>query len=496
MHDDLRRKALESGKTVSRKAQSKTSSRGSSPKNSGANSRAASRVQSRDVSDDEDQDKGNLSDDTTQRYFNLRSIDRDGDTANSIASSINSIDALLETDDINEHTTDQARYAVGNVIDEILDRKGSSTQARETQFTLYSKFLTSHYLADVLYNRVQDLLPAFLKSIRAESSETETTKALRALALTAITYDETALYEIVSSPLRRTVAESQFNSVKAAAIYTLGICTMFGGAGEEEVSDTLTFLLEIVSSDGAFIEADDSAEVVAAALHTYGFLATEVEDLEHESEDAVSAFLDQLDSNDAKVQIAAGENIALLYEKCYTPREEDDESSPEEDSAEEDATSDRPHIQSYLIKRYNPYHNTKEVLDKVNTLASLSTKSVNRRDKRSLHQAFATIALTIEDPRSGLQSNNASKLVVRIHRDGEMRVDKWWKLMRLNAVRRLLGSGFVNHYFEGNKQVLDALPMIMRGIGDAGMQSPRKVPASKASKGKYRDQRRFISANY
>ena len=120
---------------------------------------------------------------------------------------------------------------------------------------------------------------------------------------------------------------------------------------------------------------------------------------------------------------------------------------------------------------------------------------MKRRDKQYLHRSFATIALTIADPKSGLQSNNASKMVVRVHRDGEMRVDKWWKLMRLNAIRRLLGGGFVNHYFEGNKQVLDALPMIMRGIGDAGMQSPRKVPA-KATKGKFRDQRRFVSGNF
>jgi hypothetical protein len=495
MHDDLRRKALESGKTVSKKAQSKQSSRGSSRGNSAPNSRAASRVQSRDASDDEDADKGNLSDDTSQRYLSRPSADLPADGTNTVAPSINSIDALLETDDINEYTTDQARFALNNVMDEILDRKGSSTQTREHHLTVYAKYVASHYLADVLYNRVEELLPAFLRSIKTESSETETTMALRALALTAITYATSGLYERVSSPLKRTIADSQSAPVKAAAIYSLGICTVFGGAEDDEILDVMTFLQEIVASDGAFVSADDSAEVVAAALHTYGLLTTEVEDLEQESEDAITTFLDQLDSDNARVQIAAGENIALLFEKCYTPREEDDESSEEEDSQEEEV-SGRPHIQSYLIKRYNPYHNAKEVVDKVNALASLSTKSMNRRDKRSLHQAFATIALTVEDPRSGLQSNNSSKMVVRIHREGEMRVDKWWKLMRLNAVRRLLGSGFVNHYFEGNKQVLDALPMIMRGVGEAGMQSPRKLPANKAAKGKYRDQRRFISANY
>ncbi|KIY02535.1 uncharacterized protein Z520_01000 [Fonsecaea multimorphosa CBS 102226] len=476
MHEDLRRRALESGKTVSNKAKSKQSSRGSSRGNSAPNSRSASRIQSRDVSDDEDLDKGNLSDDTTQ--------------------SINSIDALLETDDINEQTSDAARQELNDVIAELLDRKGSSNKSREDALTTYVKCLTSHYLAEVLYGRVEDLLGAFSRSIKAETSEKETTLALRAMALTAITFADGSLYDTVAASLKRSISDSQSTSVKAAAIYAIGICISFGGAGEEEILDVMTFLLEIASSDGAFVDADDSAEVVTAALNTYGFLATQVEDLEQESEDAVATFLDQLDADDAKVQVSAGENIALLYEKSYTPREEDDESSEEDEEIPEDELPhDRPHMRSYLVKRYNPYHNTHEVLEKVTALSSLSTKSMNRRDKKSLHQSFASIVLTVQDPRLGLQSNNASKMVVRVHREGEMRVDKWWKLMRLHAIRRLLGGGFVNHYFEGNKQVLDALPMIMRGIGSSGMPSPRKMGGNKTQKGKYRDVRRFVSAD-
>jgi hypothetical protein len=59
MHD-LRRQALESGKTVSKKAQSRISSRNSSA----ANSRTNSRNQSRHGSDDEE---GSMSDSTNWR---------------------------------------------------------------------------------------------------------------------------------------------------------------------------------------------------------------------------------------------------------------------------------------------------------------------------------------------------------------------------------------------------------------------------------------------
>lgn len=61
---ELRRKALGSGKTVSRKAASRQSSAASSRANSRSTSRAGSRAASRANTDDE----GSLSDETTFRY--------------------------------------------------------------------------------------------------------------------------------------------------------------------------------------------------------------------------------------------------------------------------------------------------------------------------------------------------------------------------------------------------------------------------------------------
>jgi Interferon-related developmental regulator (IFRD) len=400
--------------------------------------------------------------------------------------SINSIDALLESDEFNEQTTDVQKQVLEECTTSLLERKGSSYHSREENLTTYVRCLTAHHLADVLYGRVPDLLSAFGKSIKAETSVKETTLALRAVSLTAISYAEETLYESIVALLKRTISDSQSNHVKAAAIDCISICISFGGGGEEEILELLTFLLEVVSSDGSFINADDSSEVVTAALNNYGFLATQVDDLESESEDAVAAFLEQLDSSYVKVQIAAGENIALLYEKSHLPMDDADSSSDEDDDDSDEE------VNASMKRGYNAYHNTREVLDKVTALSSLSTKTIGRRDKKTLHQTFASIAMTVEKPQMGLQTNNASKMIVRIHNEGEMRVDKWWKLTRLNAIRRLLAGGFVNHYFEGNKQVLDALPLIMRDTS-VGMRSPRRSMPSKATKGKFRDSRRFVS---
>lgn len=485
MHEDLRRRALESKKTVSKKSQTKgsqPSSRASSRAVSAANSRPTSRVASRDVSDDED-DRTYLSDDTNM--------------------SINSIDALLESDDFNEQTTDTLKDDLQACIEDLLERKGSSSKSREDALVTYDRILTSHHFGDVLYGQVENLLKVFLKSVKAETTAKETIAALRAISLTCISIDSVTLYDEVSSVIKRTVSDSQDNTVKAAAIHSLGICISFGGAGDEEIAEVNTFLLEVVRSDGEFVGAADSAEVVTAASQTYAFLTTQLEDVETESEDAVEALLEQLSSGEVAVQIAAGEAIALLFEKSYTPREEDEEEAEENDengpkSDESDSTAAAAAAATTastttgdkdLIKRYNAYHNPAEVLSTCLDLANLSTRGLNRTDRKKLHQSFASIAQTIENPRLGLLTNNASRMKIRIQRQGEIKVDKWWKFLRLQALRRLLGGGFLNHYFEGNRRLIEVLPVIVRGSGGLeGVQSPRRGRGGD----RYREGRRFV----
>jgi hypothetical protein len=400
--------------------------------------------------------------------------------------SINSIDELLASDEINEQAPELQKQELTDRIEELCDRKGSSYKGREDCLASFVRILTAHHLADELYGRVADLIPALLRSVKAETTERETILALKAIALTIISFQDDINYDGVAAQLKRTICDTQSLPTKAAAIHSLGTCVALCGAGEEEINEVLNFLLEIVSSDGSFVDATDDADTVIAALQEYGFLTTYVEDLEAESEDAVATFVDQLDSDNVHVEIAAGENIALLYEKSYTPMEEDDNLSDLEEtednssSGEDSGNSDGPK----LIKRYNAYHNTYEVLEKVQTLASLSTRKLNKHDKKRLHQSFASIRITVENPKLGLQTNSASRMTVRIHQEGEMKVDKWWKLMRLNALRRLLQGGFVNHYFEGNKQVLDTLPLIMRDVNMARMRSPGH---DKGKKGRWKD---------
>lgn len=467
---DLRRQIFESGKTVSRKAASREASRNTSRAGSKQTSRQSSRPASRPPSDDED--SGFLSDDT--------------------AMSIGSLD-----DDNPEQDNEDWPQELADRIQELLERKRSTVQGREEALAAFCRLTKYHYAEEEIRASVADLLSTFARSVRNETSTRETTNALRAIELLTITSSDDKIYENAEPFLTRSIRDSTSAVIKAAAIHCLGTCTIFGGAGEGGIMDQMTFLLDIVASDGQSIDASDDAACVIAALQVWGFLATEIEDYESESEEAVQIFMDQLDSGDSGVQIAAGEAIALLYEKSYTPQEDDDdEDSEEEDEEDEHADFTGPK----LIKRYNAYHNTPELERALQSLATVHNKRISKRDKKSLHSNFASILTTVENPRRGPRYNMAidqdtnrhygSTLTVKIGRHGVMSIDRWWKWVRLSSLRRILQGGFSEHYFQGNRAVLDNLPVMMRSV-QASSGTPDRNSARKAAK--MRNSRRWTA---
>ncbi|KAH6674549.1 interferon-related developmental regulator-domain-containing protein [Halenospora varia] len=417
MHD-LRRQALESGKTVSKKAQSRMSSRASSA----ANSRVQSRNVSRHASDDEDAD---MSDSTNW--------------------SVNSIDDMLSLD-VPEDATEAWRQDLADRMEEIIDRKRSSVQGRETSLAQYNHILMSHYSYDEIQSKTSELFPALLKSVKAGSSEKEICLALRAIAISIITNPSETVYDAIFQTLKNTYTDSEFHAVKATAIHSLSAAAIYGGASDDEILDIMDELLEIIESDGNSVEAADSGEVVTAACEAWGFLATSIDDIEEKNEAAMDAFVEQLESSETSVQIAAGENIALLYEKSYTPREtEDGPASPSE--AEGD---DGCELDSRFVKRYEVYRQKGQLEHTLSQLANESSRRVAKKDRKTLHINFTDILNTLEHPPRGPRYSMArdkdtgrefgSRLVIRIHKTGSMRIDKWWKLHRLQALRRFLGG--------------------------------------------------------
>lgn len=180
MHD-LRRQALESGKTVSRKARSKQASPASSRPSSQPPSRAASRSRAVSRADSEEDEAGNLSDETSFRFV-VPVIHSDG--ARSIPTdrtcSTNSIDELLNGDG-SDPITDAWRADLADRIQELLDRKRSSVQGREKCLATYVRILTAQYAEEDIRGKEAELVVAFLKSIKAETSERETILAMKGM---------------------------------------------------------------------------------------------------------------------------------------------------------------------------------------------------------------------------------------------------------------------------------------------------------------------------
>jgi hypothetical protein len=208
----------------------------------------------------------------------------------------------------------------------------------------------------------------------------------------------------------------------------------------------MNLFIEIIESDGASVEAQDEGNVVIAAME---------------------AFVEQLESADSGVQIAAGENIALLYEKSLTPQEDDEEVEDEDDSDD----PEHVHDGQKMVKRYTVYRRQDQLLHKLDDLANVSTRRISKKDRKALHSSFADIRNSVEKPTRGPaystalheetgKAYGAGRMKVKINRNVEVRIDKWWKLQRLNALRRTLQGGFTHHY-DQNELVSTVLPFSM-----------------------------------
>lgn len=91
---------------------------------------------------------------------------------------MNSLDDLLAVE-VPEDATEAWKEDLADRIEEIINRKRSSTQGRESALNTYVHYLMNHYAYDQTRHKVGELFPAFIKSIKADGSERETCLALR-----------------------------------------------------------------------------------------------------------------------------------------------------------------------------------------------------------------------------------------------------------------------------------------------------------------------------
>lgn len=342
--------------------------------------------------------------------------------------------------------------------------------------TIFTHILTRHYAEEEINGYLPDLLEVFLHNIKQEASEKETILSLRAVALLVITMMDAGVYDEAKNLLKRKISGTYSLGIKTAAIRTLGACAFFGGATAEECEEEMELFMEIITSDGQSIDQFDEPAPVLAAIQEWGLLLTRLGTYEHGSEDAVEAFAEQLDSTDVEIQIAAGQNIALLYEISYTPQGEDEEIDEIGYELEQERQKRRLRHNykdkqgRWLVQRYKVYHNTPAIRKKTLELHNTSTKRpLRQHERRSLKLHFEAIHETIKNPRYGptyrahpvinqdRSVNYGTRTTIRFHRFHQGR-SSWWKWMRLMALQRMLAGGFWEHYYADSRAIFDTLP--------------------------------------
>ena len=472
---DLRRQALaggKTGKTVSKKAQSKQGSRIGSPASSVAVSRNTSRAVSRQGSDDDD-------DDAKSDITNFSSL---------------SLDDLMSPDEAEDDiVVGDWRARLQDCISTILTRKGSSATTREESYEEYNRILAAQYAAEEIESSKAELIGAFMRSVKTETTEKEVVLALKSFSLTCVTSPDDQAGS-AHPILIRLIEHSESKLSKAAGIHALGSLLFFCDVDLGSDGDSYEFLRAIIESEGYNIGAGDCGIAVAAALEEFGLLLTLADDASELSRQAMEPLLEQLQSTDVRVQIAAGEAIALLYEKSYTPVEADeaDDGPSSDDSASDGAAASHPR----LLKRYEVHPRQDRVLAALTALTRLSTKTVAKKDRKALHACFSDVLTTVDDPRRGPRFQTAlncrtgarfgSRMTVTVPGVGQVGIDRWWKLLRLRALRRVLGGGLGRHWVEngvvagvmGGEECLED-ERVMRGFGEDRVKR-RSVGRSRA----------------
>jgi len=95
-----------------------------------------------------------------------------------LSNSTNSIDDILNSEDA-DVSADAWKAELSNRLEQIVDRKRSSTEGRAESLNAYAHILMARFAKDDIESRIGELLPALVRSIKSETTERETVVALR-----------------------------------------------------------------------------------------------------------------------------------------------------------------------------------------------------------------------------------------------------------------------------------------------------------------------------
>jgi hypothetical protein len=330
-------------------------------------------------------------------------------------------------------------------IGELLDRKRSSVKGRESTLLDYLYITRHHFAKRYITGSTTEITDALLKSMRDGGSAEERVLAIRALVVTTLSVSSEAIMEQVYEPLMSLCRDSEEEKIKAECIRAIAIVVLYGGGSEVAAEEALEFLVGVIQTDGEVINATDSGAVVSAALQAWGFIASHIDDLGELVDEAMDAYVEQLDSTDVEVQTSAGANIALIFEAS---RDHEDETG----------------------EPFNVQYDPSRLIARMSELSKQSSKSLSKKDRRHLRSNFSSIVTSLElgkgpgystSGRPGFNPHTGSK---KMEGDGEfqefgyrekirvnnsfMVIDTWSLSSRVDTMKSIFGGGFPTHFTE------------------------------------------------
>jgi hypothetical protein len=461
------RKKVESSKTMSRKAKARLEAGVASPLLSAQNSRPTSRADS------------NRGSPPGSRQGSLPNS-RHGSRAPSPTGSpgrwnLSSNAASEDSDDSLDHT-DLPTVGIDHLVEAMTDReflKGSS-ETRAQILRAYANSLCQSTVEDK-ESEIEEVIPILIRCLGKDSGD-GAKQALRAIAATAVICQGlTNLFSLVREQVYATIFESEDTEVKVTAIHAYGAVAYFGGADSQQVSSAMNLFINIAQSDGEYIDALDNADIVAAAIEEWSFLSTLVEADDVKFNEALEAFEDQLNSSSPEVLLASADSIGLLCEQQYEPKELDEWDSPVDSAklkSEDQAGSSEYNSEIHLPRKYQKWSweqhhdffqgEENHVKAKLREISTSSMRRTRKDIRKELHNTFRDVLHTVENPWRGprfstvLSDEEKTKMLGHRLVKSNILIDRWWKLHRYNAIKRILQGG-LQYHIEDNRNIMEAL---------------------------------------
>ncbi|KAG2218111.1 hypothetical protein INT45_002361 [Circinella minor] len=347
-----------------------------------------------------------------------------------------------EADDAQSEISVLDETSLEDEIRRCVDSLGEKrTSTREIALTKMDRLLGRNYCGNFFESNPSSqeaLLQLLVRSLRKPGSTLEAILAAKGIGLVFINAgdDQDEYFKMVLSLLKNTMVDAMDVRLKHQCIETLALITLIA-ASNADTKGGLDYFYKILISNGAHIQPADQKlkqgamdELLCTTLRAYGLLYATVfgdgrgswEDAWDESQGVMPVHIEFLESMSKENRIAAGENIALMFDCVQTSYKHADEMS------------------AFEIEDKPEYEEIDDLIDTLQRLSTDSNRRVNKQDRKEQKSAFRDIIKSVQEgtrPKQKLKIGGKSMLF-----------RGWARIMILAAFRSFVGAGMAQHLQE------------------------------------------------